>query len=283
MLSLQLRLLAVALRVYARFPLPGRVTEWVDRPRLAGVRALRYLPLAGVAVAVPAAIVYAFAAQWLPHAVAVLAAMLASLLLGGAVHERGLTAWFDLVESAPARPGAVPPANAARVGSLAAISVAVVMLARLEMLSSIDPSWIAFVIVCAAAWSRGCAVLVAASLAPAKPPAGGVALALLLGAAPVVAAVFWTQDAVVWATAAALALLAAAVLRRQTRRRIAAAPWAAEEAASRDGCAPDAEAAPRRGTHAVLGAVQVIAELAFLAGVLATLAVAEDAGEPDYS
>jgi hypothetical protein len=100
--------------------------------------------------------------------------------------------------------------------------------------------------------------------------------------------VFWTQDAVVWATAAALALLASAVLRRQTRQRIAAAPSAPSAPQEPDsprleGIPPDMEFAPRRRMDAVLGTVQVIAELAFLVGVLATLAVVEDGGEPDYS
>ncbi len=176
------------------------------------------------------------------------------------------------------------------------------MLARLEMLSSIDPSWIAVVIVCAAAWSRGCAVLVATSLAPAQPPGVGVVLgALLLACAPGVAAALWTQDFVVWGTAAALALLAAAVLRRQTRKRLTAAPAPSRHGglADRGGSTPDmdmqavddidtdadtdTDIATRRRTNAVLGVVQVIGELAFLVGVLATLIIVEDTGEPDYS
>ena len=257
MLSLQLRLLVIALRVYARVPLPrGVVARAGGDP---GALALRHLPLVGVAVAVPAAVVYVLAAQWLPHAVAVLAAMLASLLLGGAVHERGLAAWFGLVDRTS--PDDATGAGARGTGAIAVLAISGTMLARLETLSSLDPSWIAAVLVCAAAWSRGCAVLVAASIASERPGAG-LATALLLAAAPSVAAAFWTGDPVVWGTAAALGLFAAGLLRRQTRLRI------------------DPQ---RRAIDAVLGAAQVIAELAFLAGVLATLTVVDETAEPDYS
>ncbi len=304
MLTLQLRLLLVALRVYARIPLPARMADRVGGESLSPTRALRYLPLAGVAVAVPAAIVYACFALWLPHAVAVLGAMLAALLLGGAVHERGLGAWLDAAEFRSASAGAMASASAgggggaASPGLPAVIAIALTLLARLETLSSIDPSWIALVLVCAAAWSRGCAVLVASAIGTMKPTAGDTVIALALAAAPLVASAVWTQDPAIFVTAAALALVCAALVRRQTRKHLGASVAAAAGAT----CAPDsrtpspgnepgpqdalAEAdtpARRRTMNAVLGAVQVIAELAFLIGVLATLSVAEDVAEPEFS
>jgi len=311
MLTLQLRLLLLALRVYARIPLPARMADRVGGESLSPSRALRYLPLAGVAVAVPAAIVYACFALWLPHAVAVLGAMLAALLLGGAVHERGLCAWMDAIGARSASPGAMASASAGGgagavatgPGLPAVIAIALTLLARLEALSSIDPSWIAVVLVCAAAWSRGCAVLVASAIGTMKPTAGDAVIALALAAAPLVAAVVWTQDPTIFVTSAALALVCAALVRRQTRRRLGAAGAAAAAAAAAaatvapdpgtpspgDEPAPQADPAEadalvsRRAMNAVLGAVQVIAELAFLVGVLATLSVAEDVAEPEFS
>jgi adenosylcobinamide-GDP ribazoletransferase len=306
MLTLQLRLLLVALRVYARIPLPAHMADRAGGESLQPARALRYLPLAGVAVAVPAAIVYVCFALWLPHAVAVLGAMLAALLLGGAVHERGLCAWLDALEARSASLGATASAcagsgagaGATSPGLPAVIAIALTLLARLEMLSSIDPSWIALVLVCAAVWSRGCAVLVASALGTMKPTARDTVIALALGAAPLVAAAAWTQDPTIFVTAAALALVCAALVRRQTRRRLGASGAAAAAAsAARDpgarspGGEPDPQESPaeadalasRRAMNAVLGAVQVIAELAFLIGVLATLSVAEDVAEPEFS
>jgi cobalamin synthase len=68
----QLRLLLAALRVYTRVPFIARlhgVTS--DVPTRAG-DAIRYLPIAGLLVAIAQSVVYMFASIVLPHAVALL-------------------------------------------------------------------------------------------------------------------------------------------------------------------------------------------------------------------
>lgn len=215
---------------------------------------LRLLPIAGLTVAVPAAIAYAFAGLWLPHAVALLVAMGLALLLGGALHERGLSGFCDVLAL---RSPLETPLSAAGAAGLV-----LVLLARLEVLSSIDPSWIAVCLVTAAAFSRGCAAFALGGTmatprladTPSTPAAPGTrgAVAFGLGLLPAAAAAVWTGNFEVFGTAAGLALATTAVVRRTlVRRRL-----------------------PRDAR--ALGALQQLSELGFLIGILATLSIDDE-------
>lgn len=248
MLSLQLRLLAIAIALWTRLPAGSARARSAAPACEGGGHELRYLPLAGLAVAVPAALAYAFAGLWLPHAVALLAALGTLLLLTGAVHERGFAAWCEDLAARARSERELTAAGAA--------GLVVLLLAKFETLSSIDPSWIAVSLVCAAGFSRGCAVFAMGSAfpeAPAQAPSGGdLIVALACAAAPVAAAAIWTGSVEVFGTAAGLALAAAVLVRRALGRR---------------GLARDARA---------LGAMQQLAELAFHVGILATLSIVDE-------
>lgn len=249
MLSLQLRLLVLAVAVFTRLPISARLRGWTQG--LAAPHGLRYLPLAGLLAALPMAVAYAIAGIWLPHAVALLLALGAGLLLTGALHESAFTAWCD--EAAGGTRNALGPAGA--------IGVTLLLLTRFETLSSIDPSWVAVSMVCAAAFSRGCAVFLLGTLAGAdEGPERGVQLpdgldtgiALAGAALPVAAAALWTGDAGVFGAAAGMALASAAIGRRVSARRgLGAGPVA-------------------------LGALQQLAELGFYIGILATLSIIDE-------
>lgn len=245
------RLLGVAFALYSRWPVPAGARASARDGDSAG-RARAWLPAVGLTVAVPASLAYALVGVMLPHAVAVLAAMLVALLLSGAVHERGLARWADQAEGPPS-PG--------RAGVPALIAVTMLVLARLEILSTIDPLWIVVTLVCAAAFSRGCALLAAASLpahaAVRGPGAAGLLWALLWAIAPTAAAIAWTGETELFVTASALALLVGALMRQRMRRRL------------RSGLLPGEPA---------IGAAQALCEIAYYVGVLATLSVADDSG-----
>lgn len=250
MLNLQLRLLAIAIATWTRLPARSARGHGAVPACEGDGHELRYLPLAGLAVAVPAALAYAFAGLWLPHAVALLAALGTLLLLTGAVHERGFAAWCEDLAARARSERELTAAGAA--------GLVVLLLAKFETLSSIDPSWIAVTLVCAAGFSRGCAVFAMGGAFPepqtqTQPPSGGdLLVALVCAAAPVAAATIWTGSIEVFATAAGSALATAVLVRRSLGRR---------------GLARDARA---------LGAVQQLAELAFHVGILATLSIVDE-------
>ncbi|MEN9315725.1 MAG: adenosylcobinamide-GDP ribazoletransferase [Pseudomonadota bacterium] len=267
MFNLQIRLLLIALRVWSRFPGVARIVPAAASDERF-VRSLRYAPAVGILVAIPAALVYAIAGLWLPHPVSVLGAMACAMLLTGTLHERAFAA---LCDGLGARRDPVRAREAMRDvhrGSMASVGITMLLLARVETLSSIDPSWIAVTLICSAAISRGCAVAMLATLdqAPESAPDGdhgeasartgpaGLDLGIAIGwsTAPLLAAIAWTGDAGVFIAGGALAAIATLLLRRQVARRL-------------DG-----------HTRECFGGAQQIAELAFQLGVLATLSIADE-------
>ncbi|MFZ4760986.1 MAG: adenosylcobinamide-GDP ribazoletransferase, partial [Burkholderiaceae bacterium] len=125
--------------------------------------------------------------------------------------------------------------------------------------------WMVAALVCSAAFSRGCVALVLGSLpyardetdAKAKPiagrvSAGDVLCAVLFAVAPSIALATWTGDATPVLMATSFALGAAALMRRMIRRRLGGY------------------------TGDCLGAVQQVAELAFLLGLLIVLGALPD-------
>lgn len=248
MLSLQLRLLALALAAWTRLPSATSVRDGDAAEALA--RSLRYLPLAGAAVALPAAVAYAVSGLWLPHEVSLLVAFGVLALLTGAVHELGLAAWCEDLAARDRTEGSFAAAGAT--------GLMLVVLGRFESLSSIDPSWVAVSLVTAAIFSRGCAAFVlGGTIAVDRPRPSGTrtpdgTIALALGCIPVIAAALWTGSLDVFGTAAGMALAATLLVHRTL--------------------------APRRlpRDERALGAIQQLAELGFYVGILATLSIADE-------
>lgn len=249
-----MRLLALALAAWTRLPAAAAARS-ASTPQ-ARALGLRYLPLAGAAVALPAAVAYAIAGLWLPHAVSLLVAFGVLTLLTGGIHERGLAAWCEDLAARTRTDGSF--------GAAGATGLMLVVLGRLEALSSIDPSWIAVTLVTAAVFSRGCAAFVlggsfagdgagaTAGTDPGVPggPTGPIAFAI--GLAPVIAAALWTDNLDGFGVAAGLSVGAAILVRRTLAPR---------------GLPRDERA---------VGAIQQLAELAFHLGILATLSIADE-------
>ncbi|HYF59457.1 MAG TPA: adenosylcobinamide-GDP ribazoletransferase [Burkholderiaceae bacterium] len=266
----QLRLFLVALQFYTRIPVTGRVARWMGwEPGWLG-RATRYFPLAGMVVALGQALVYAVASVVLPHPVALLLALAAGLLLTGAFHEDGWADFCDGFGGATDRERTLEIMRDSRIGAYGAIGTALMLLLRFETLAHIDTDWIAASLLCAAGFSRGCAVLVMASLpyardeadAKAKPVAEGVGaldalVALGLAVAPVLVLTAWTGDASPGLLGLSFALIATAAVRRLMRRRLGGY------------------------TGDCLGAVQQVAEAAFLLGLLVVLGAGMEIDEPE--
>ena len=258
-----MRLLALALAAWTRLPAAAAARS-ASTPQ-ARALGLRYLPLAGAAVALPAAVAYAIAGLWLPHAVSLLVAFGVLTLLTGGIHERGLAAWCEDLAARTRTDGSF--------GAAGATGLMLVVLGRLEALSSIDPSWIAVTLVTAAVFSRGCAAFVlggsfagdgagaTAGTDPGTPGVPGGAtgatgatgpIAFAIGLAPVIAAALWTDNLEGFGVAAGLSVGAAVLVRRTLAPR---------------GLPRDERA---------VGAIQQLAELAFHLGILATLSIADE-------
>jgi adenosylcobinamide-GDP ribazoletransferase len=207
---------------------------------------LRGWPIAGLIVALAQSLVFALASVALPHPVAILLAIAAGLMLTGAHHEAGWMSWC---------------------GRNGIVGVIVLILLRFETLAQIDADWLVAALLCAAAFSRACSVLLIASL-PASFAASGETplqasgresgVALLVGAIPVLGLIAWTGDLLAGVLAMASAIIATAVIRGLSLRRRTA----------------------QRMT--ILDAAQQVAEVAFFLGLLVALGLTDiDASTED--
>ena len=264
----QLRLLLAALRVYTRVPfiarLPG-VTS--DVPTRAG-DAIRYLPIAGLLVAIAQSVVYMFASIMLPHAVALLLAIGAGLILTGACHEVGWARFCTMLGERPAARGtnddAIDSASASTALGWAvpgAVGVMLLLMLRFESLAHLDADWIAASLICAATFSRACAVI-----GSARASATDALIAMLLGAAPLALLALWTDDNLPGLLGLSIALISTALVRRLIRR----------SGAMHARASGDTAAGTRSSTDPGIGAVQQIAEAGFLLGLLIALEAGPD-------
>ena len=264
----QLRLLLAALRVYTRVPfiarLPGVTSDVATR---AG-DAIRYLPIAGLLVAIAQSVVYMFASIVLPHAVALLLAIGAGLILTGACHEVGWARFCTMLGERPAarstNDDAIDSASASTALGWAvpgAVGVMLLLMLRFESLAHLDADWIAASLICAATFSRACAVL-----GSSRASATDALIAMLLGAAPLALLAFWTDDNLPGLLGLSIALISTALVRRLIRRS-----GAMHARASGDTAADN-----RSSTDPGIGAVQQIAEAGFLLGLLIALEAGPD-------
>lgn len=264
---LQLRLFLVALQFYSRLPVTGRLAHWMDYDPARLAPATRYFPLIGLVVASLTAIVYAGCGLLLPHPVALMLAMAAGLMLTGAFHEDGLADYCDAMGGHHERARLLEIMHDSRIGTYGAAGLVMMLVGRFQTLAAIDPSWIGVLLVSSATMSRGCSVAIMITLpyarhdgvAIAKPIAQNLSLedaavAIALAIAPVALAALWTGEIAVYAAAAAGAIAITAWMRRRIRLRLGGY------------------------TGDCLGAVQQLAELAFLIGALAVLAAGIESG-----
>jgi adenosylcobinamide-GDP ribazoletransferase len=264
----QLRLLLAALRVYTRVPFIARlhgVTS--DVPTRAG-DAIRYLPIAGLLVAIAQSVVYMFASIVLPHAVALLLAIGAGLILTGACHEVGWARFCTMLGERPAARGtnddAIDSASASTALGWAvpgAVGVMLLLMLRFESLAHLDADWIAASLICAASFSRACAVL-----GSARASTSDALVAMLLGAAPLALLAIWTDDNLPGLLGLSIALISTALVRRLIRR----------SGAMHARASGDTAAGTRSSTDPGIGAVQQIAEAGFLLGLLIALEAGPD-------
>lgn len=257
--SREIALIRQALQAHSRLRWPRWLSNGEPGSSAAEGSIRRHFPLIGGLIASLSAIAYAAAALALPHGVAVLLAMSIGLWLTGARAERALARFAD---TTPRDGGALSDdagsTAAPSVLGAGVVVVVIVLIARLEMLVSLDPSWIGVSLVSGAMFSRACAaLLVPESDGEAASAGQHRRVAASLGSVPAIGAALYTGEHGAFVLAAVCALAAAMGIRRGLWRR-----GLGDESFS-------------------LNATQVASELGFLLGLLAMLVVDAPAGPPD--
>ena len=241
-----------ALRFFTRLPVPA----WVGHAPDQLDHAARYFPLVGILIGAIGAGVTELAALALPIGVAVLLGMAATLLATGAFHEDGFADSCDGFGGGWEKAQVLAIMKDSRVGSYAALGVALILLTKwttlVEIDAALDPPFLALALIAGHAVSRLASTLLIFRLdyvrddasSRSKPLAQRMALhelaiAAVFGLAPCL--LLPLADMLVALAAAALATLFAA---RYFLRRIGGY------------------------TGDCLGATQQVCELAFYLGLL---------------
>lgn len=154
-----------AIRFFTRLPVPGTLGQ----DGVALERAIRYFPAVGLIVGCLAALAFAVTSFFWPKTLALLAAMVAGLLLTGALHEDG---WCDMVDGFGGgweREKILSIMRDSHVGSFGAAGLAMMLLVRFFALIEVDMLLVPVALIAGNAVSRLCATFVLRSLDYARP------------------------------------------------------------------------------------------------------------------
>ena len=155
----------LALGFFTRIPVPS----FADFQESDLNHSAKYFPLIGIIVGLVGAGSYAISAQFLPQNVAVLISMMATIYLTGAFHEDGLADSADGIAGGWAREQILTIMQDSRLGTYGAVALFLALLAKFQLLSSLDSCIVPFALIAGHALSRLSAVYVMATLNYTKP------------------------------------------------------------------------------------------------------------------
>ncbi len=150
----QLNLFFHALQFYSRIP-AGKIDY--SEENLA--QSVRYFPLVGSVVGVVGACVFMLSMLVFPQAISVTAALISMVAVTGALHEDGVSDFFDGFGGAYTRERVLEIMKDSHVGAYGVISLVLLFLGKFSLLTSITPEKVPPVLVAAHASSRFTAVM----------------------------------------------------------------------------------------------------------------------------
>jgi adenosylcobinamide-GDP ribazoletransferase len=261
-MSHQLRLLCVATQFLTRLPTP-RLREF-DPSWLS--QSTRYFPLVGLLVGLANVLVWWLASHWLPASVSIGLMMGVSMLLTGAFHEDGLADACDGFGGGSSKERVLAIMKDSRIGTFGAIGLFLMLGLKWTTLTALPSAVFVPCVVASHVMSRWCAIGLIASLPYVRTDADAKAkdFAGRLGGGE-------------WILSGVIGFLVLAPLAWLYGRSGSPLDWAVLGAGAGAAVAASVVGAlyvrQRIGgyTGDCLGAVQQVAELAFLLGGLATV------------
>lgn len=164
-LQRQLRYALCALAYFTRIPIPAWVGYEADDLN----HAAKYFPLIGLLVGAIAAAVWFACAQIFPARVAIVLSMISSVWITGAFHEDGLADAVDGFGGGYTREDVLRIMQDSRIGSFGSIALILALGLKLELLASLSPLALPWILIAAHGTSRWVAVSYLVSLDYARP------------------------------------------------------------------------------------------------------------------
>lgn len=183
----EIRLFFTALAFFTRIP----CTRWTEYDESGLNHAVRYFPLVGVLVGGVAALVWWLASWIFPQEIAVIASMVVTLWLTGALHEDGLADTLDGLGGGGEKEQALAIMQDSRLGSYGALTLVMALLVKFEALLHIPFALLPAVFVAGHALSRLGAVLVIFTQTYVRATGKAKALAHRLSTGELLAAALW--------------------------------------------------------------------------------------------
>ncbi|HEY4541428.1 MAG TPA: adenosylcobinamide-GDP ribazoletransferase [Noviherbaspirillum sp.] len=152
-LVFQLRLYFIAQQFFTRLPIPA----WVGFEAAWLQHASRYFPAVGLLVGSAAAGVYLLAALLLPHTVAILLSVAASIYLTGAFHEDGFADTCDGMGGGSTRERVLEIMSDSRIGAYGAIGIGLLLATKVAALAALPGPVVIAALLLAHPLSRLCA------------------------------------------------------------------------------------------------------------------------------
>ena len=150
----------LAIGFFTRIPVPSQANFQESDLN----HSVKYFPLIGLLVGILAALIYTIFGQIFPHSIAILASMAATVFATGAFHEDGLVDSIDGLGGGWRREQVLTIMQDSRLGTYGAAALFFVLLAKFQLLSSMNKDMIGLALVSAHPLSRLCAVWLMAAL-----------------------------------------------------------------------------------------------------------------------
>ena len=150
-----------AVRFFTRLPVPA----WVGHSSEALNHSARYFPAVGLLIGGIGALVFWLALHIWPQPVAVLLSMAATIYATGAFHEDGLSDTVDGLGGGWEKLRILEIMKDSRVGSYGVVAMALALLGKFTLLSSLDAALVPIALLAGHTVSRFCATLLLATMA----------------------------------------------------------------------------------------------------------------------
>ena len=145
----QLNLLRHAFLFYSRIPV-GKI-DYSDENL---IKAFRYFPLVGIVVGGISALVYVLSDLVLPQYVSVLLGIIAGVIMTGALHEDGLSDFFDAFGGGHDREKALEIMKDSHIGAYGVLSLIALFFIKYTLLLSVPSAYIPSVFIASGASAR---------------------------------------------------------------------------------------------------------------------------------
>ena len=157
---LQLRYFLVAVQFFTRIPVTGRIAQWMGFDPTWISRCTRYFPLIGLLLGLLLAALFNTLLLVFSQGISIVIATVIGILLTGAFHEDGFADFCDGFGGGQTPERIITIMRDSRVGAYGAIGIVLMLLTKIETLSSLNAVWVGAALVVGHSASRGFAVII---------------------------------------------------------------------------------------------------------------------------